>query len=268
MYNLPFAAHNKGKRKGDYFMRYQKEKNLFSKPNSKLYAVALTAAAVLMVAAVYMATARYSAARKNETDTTTGDTTLWSTKEPISPASKNDTSQKKPSASPQGDSSLQTQPSSQQDLSKGQDLPQTSQTSPKPQYILPVNGEIINSFSGDQLVKDATLGDWRTHNGIDIGCTGGKEVYAFGDGTVQNIEDTDLWGTVVTVDFTGGYTGRYCLLAKVTAVKIGQKIKMGDLIGAVGDGKSAINESALPIHLHFELQKDGKYVDPTVLITN
>ncbi len=268
MYILPFAAHTKGKRKGDYFMRYQKEKNLFSKSNSKLGVVALTAAAVLTVVAVYMAAARYSAARQEASDKNTGDTTLWSAKEPITPASKNDTSQKKPSASPQGDSSLQTQPSSPQDSLKEQDSPQTSPTSPKLQYILPVNGDIINPFSGDELVKDATLGDWRTHNGIDIGCNGGKEVYAFGDGTVQNIEDTDLWGTVVTVDHAGGFTGRYCLLAKETAVKIGQKIKMGDLIGAVGDGKSAINESALPTHLHFELLKDNKYVDPTAQIQN
>ena len=248
-------------------MRYQKEKNLFFKPTSKLYIAALATAAVLIVVAVYMAAARYSATRQQEIDTNTGDTTLWSATEPISPASKNDTSQKKPSASQQGDSSSQTQPSLQQDSLKEQDSPQTSQTSPKLQYILPVNGEIINSFSGEQLVKDATLGDWRTHNGIDIGCSGGKEVYAFGDGTVQNIEDTDLWGTVVTVDFTGGYTGRYCLLAKETAVKIGQKIKTGDLIGAVGNNKNAINETALPVHLHFELTKDGKFIDPTTLIS-
>ncbi|MEG1774028.1 MAG: hypothetical protein RR320_04155, partial [Oscillospiraceae bacterium] len=34
-------------------------------------------------------------------------------------------------------------------------------------FVLPLDGEIFSVYSNGELVKSATLGDWRTHNGID-----------------------------------------------------------------------------------------------------
>ena len=53
--------------------------------------------------------------------------------------------------------------------------------------VVPTAGEIIKEFSGDKLVYDATMCDWRTHNGTDFSCTQGDTVFCVRDGTVKNV---------------------------------------------------------------------------------
>jgi len=248
-------------------MRYQKEKNLFFRQKSRTWILAMGIGAVCIGLCTYFVAVNWL--NTDDLDTTpknTGDDNLWSGQSPDALVNQNDTTQQKPSGSSPQPSSPQTQSSSPSDLSDEPESQETSQSLQKLQFILPAAGEIISPFNGDTLVKDATLGDWRTHNGIDIRTGQGAEVFAASDGVVQNIEDTDLWGTVVTLTYQNGYVGTYCLLHPETEVKIGQKVLLGDKIGRVGDTKSIINESALDTHLHYELKKDGKFVDPAAVV--
>jgi len=124
--------------------------------------------------------------------------------------------------------------------------------------------EIINEFSGKELVKNATTGSWQTHNGVDIAASIGDEVSVISGGEVISVENDALWGTVVTVDHHNGYVSRYCGLAKDLFVQPGQVLIAGDILGALGD--TCDIESALATHLHLEVKQNGEYVDPMALI--
>lgn len=131
-------------------------------------------------------------------------------------------------------------------------------------YMWPITGDIINDFSHGELVKSKTLNDWRTHDGIDIKTSKGTTVQAVADGVVANIYDDSLWGTVVTIDHADGRTSIYASLNEATTVKVGDEIRIGDIIGTVGD--SAEIEVALDTHLHFAMMQNDEYIDPLEML--
>ena len=99
------------------------------------------------------------------------------------------------------------------------------------------------------------------HNGLDLGWNskhGGKNqpIYAAGDGKVVSIKDNDKtgksWGNYVKIKHGSGIYTLYAHLKNGIKVKKGQKVKMGDLLGHMGNtGKAAGN------HLHYEYYKGG-----------
>ncbi len=95
------------------------------------------------------------------------------------------------------------------------------------------------------------------HEGMDFAAAPGTNIYASGDGTVVDVEN-NYWGygKIITIDHGYGYKTRYAHLSKF-AVKEGQKVKRGQLIGHVGNtGKSTGS------HLHYEVMKNNVNVDP------
>ncbi len=126
--------------------------------------------------------------------------------------------------------------------------------------VMPVEGEIINEFSNGELVKSNTTGAWQTHNGVDIQAALGDSVIASDAGTVSAIEEDPLWGVTVTIDHGNGVITRYCNLNSGVTVQAGQQISNGEEIGAVGE--TADIETSDGSHLHFEVLKNGSYVDP------
>lgn len=119
--------------------------------------------------------------------------------------------------------------------------------------------EVLEPFSGTELVRSSTTGTWQTHNGTDIAADEGAEVYAVSNGEIKKIENNALWGTTVVLDHHNGFMTRYCGLAADLQVQEGQMIVSGETIGTVG---STDIESALPSHLHIEMKHHGRYVDP------
>lgn len=131
-------------------------------------------------------------------------------------------------------------------------------------FIMPIEGNIINKFSNGELVKNKTLNDWRTHNGIDIACKINDSVKAVSSGTIKDVYESPMWGTVVELELSDKTVCVYSNLNKNPNVKKGQKVNVGDLIGTVG--KTAAAESTEQEHLHFEMMKDNKYIDPLSII--
>ncbi len=125
--------------------------------------------------------------------------------------------------------------------------------------VPPVKGEVIRPFSREKLAYNETTRDWRLHEALDLAAEGQK-VLASMAGTVERVYDDDYLGTTVILRHLGGYETRYCNLTAMPTVKQGDSVKAGDVIGAVGD--TAILESADKPHLHFQVLKDGKPIDP------
>ena len=121
-------------------------------------------------------------------------------------------------------------------------------------------GTVLADFSGGELVKNPTTGTWQTHNGVDIKAEPGAEVYAVSAGEIMKIENSPLWGTVVTLDHHNGYVTKYCGLGTDLSVQEGDTVAGGDVIGAAGN--TADIESGIEPHLHVEMTHYGRYVDP------
>ena len=128
------------------------------------------------------------------------------------------------------------------------------------EFISPLNGSVSKAFSRDELVKNVTTGDWRIHKGVDIRGASGDRINAVCDGTVTELVDSTLWGTVVTVDHDNGFVAKYCGLRKDSTVKPADEIKAGDKIGLLDEIPLEKDDG---FHLHFELYKDGKIISPS-----
>ncbi len=128
------------------------------------------------------------------------------------------------------------------------------------EFSFPLNNAVSKNYSKDELVKNATTGDWRIHKGIDIKGASGDRINAVSDGIVTELLDSALWGTIVTVDHDNGYVAKYCGLRKDSTVKPGDEIKSGDKIGLLDEIPLEKDDG---VHLHFELYKDGKTVSPS-----
>ena len=127
-------------------------------------------------------------------------------------------------------------------------------------FTWPVKGEILSGFSVETLAYDATMGDWRTHSGVDIAAAEGIQVLATARGTVLSVEEDDLMGVCVTIDHGDGLLSVYANLDPAVQVVEGDSVYTGDIIGQVGN--TAIAESALPSHLHFAMMKNDLPADP------
>ena len=129
-----------------------------------------------------------------------------------------------------------------------------------PVFTWPVSGEPDRSYSGDRLVFDVTMQDWRSHEGLDILAERGAVVQASCAGTVESVRSDDLFGVVVTLRHSDGSRTIYANLEDSPAVAEGDWVETGQALGAVG--RSALCEVGQPSHLHFAMQVNGRYVDP------
>ncbi|MDR0850785.1 MAG: M23 family metallopeptidase [Christensenellaceae bacterium] len=134
------------------------------------------------------------------------------------------------------------------------------------EFIMPLEGgAIIKDFSDTALRFNSTLKQWEAHKAIDISAESGTPVLSVLDGTVVKIENTYLLGTTVTVEHADGLKSVYASLNSDVAVSEGQQVKQGDVIGAVSNSaKGELNDGP---HLHFEILKDNKKVNPHLYIS-
>ena len=148
-------------------------------------------------------------------------------------------------------------------------LPEAEETAaeePAPIWIRPVNGEILRPFTTDSLLYDETMGDWRTHSGVDYAAENGTRVYAIGDGTVETVTTDALHGTQLTLQLKDGRIATYRGLAEKVKVREGAAVRTGDVIGTVG-ADAVPSEAALGSHLHLEVMDGEHYVDPEAVLS-
>ena len=126
--------------------------------------------------------------------------------------------------------------------------------------VMPLVGNTVAVFSADRLMYDATLDDWRTHDGIDISAEAGTQVVAATAGTVVFVGENDRLGVNIVIEHAGGYVTTYASLHPETLVSVGDSVDAGDVIGTVGN--TSLNEAGLGTHLHFSVTRNGELIDP------
>ncbi|ATD56109.1 peptidoglycan DD-metalloendopeptidase family protein [Clostridium chauvoei] len=116
----------------------------------------------------------------------------------------------------------------------------------------------LNKPTGSDVITSGYGERWNSfHKGIDIAGNMGDEVKASIEGTIIYAEyNNGGYGNLIKVEHEGGMTTYYAHLSKIY-VKPGDKVKAGDLIGAIG----STGFSTGP-HLHFELRVNGEPVNP------
>ena len=127
-------------------------------------------------------------------------------------------------------------------------------------FTAPVEGEAVAAFSDTELTYNAAMGDWRTHNGVDLSANLGDEVHAAMAGEVLSVQDDLLLGTTVTLNHGDGIMTVYGNLDPEVTVRQGDRVSAGQVIGTVGE--SANGETHEGAWLHFAVRKDGELVDP------
>lgn len=125
------------------------------------------------------------------------------------------------------------------------------------------NKDLKRMASGYGMRIHPILGYRRMHSGMDFTAPIGTEIYATGDGVVENVErKAGGYGLSIVINHGFGYKTRYAHMSRFN-VKKGQKIKRGDIIGYVGN--SGLSRGP---HLHYEVIRNGTKVNPAFYYYN
>lgn len=123
----------------------------------------------------------------------------------------------------------------------------------------PSPGSSITSRFGNRT--DPFLGRLALHAGIDFRAPTGTQVRSSGAGTIVVAGRNGGYGNMVEIDHGDGLKTRYAHLSRVL-VKLGDTVETDDPVGLSG----TTGRSTGP-HLHYEVRRDGKAIDPMRFLT-
>ncbi len=172
-----------------------------------------------------------------------------------------DTNESNSQTTPETPDNSQTQPTPE-----NPDNGSTEDAAKIPEMCVPVAGSLAKPHNESLPVYSQTMGDFRTHTGIDIAAAVGDTVKSVASGTVKEIYEDPFMGTSVTVAMNGDTVAVYQNLGSIAeGLTVGKSIAAGDAVGTVGE--SAMIEIADEAHLHFSLTVAGTAVDPMEYFT-
>ncbi len=125
--------------------------------------------------------------------------------------------------------------------------------------IWPCKGWLSRGYG---MKFDPFTGYKRMHSGIDLANHTGTEIHATADGKVVKVAKMGGMGRMITIDHGYGFKTRYGHLSNYK-VKVGQKVKRGDLIALMGSSGYSTGP-----HLHYEVLRNGKSLNPRNYILN
>jgi len=123
----------------------------------------------------------------------------------------------------------------------------------------PVSGSITSNYG---TRPDPMSGEIAFHAGIDISCGRATPIRATADGVVSHSGWLQGRGFAVIIDHGCGFLTLYAH-NEMNTVKVGGKVKRGDVVGYVG----STGKSTGP-HLHYEVWKDGRTINPQQYLTS
>ena len=120
----------------------------------------------------------------------------------------------------------------------------------------PISGTITSRYGESSRIRQST------HTGLDISAKTGTDIKAIASGTVTSAKYSGSYGNLVKIDHGNGVETWYGHTSKMY-VKVGQEVKAGDVIAAVG----STGNSTGP-HLHLEIRINGTHVNPQKYLYN
>ena len=145
-----------------------------------------------------------------------------------------------------------------------QEEPKQEEVVKDPEFIIPVEGEIVKEYAKDSLIYSNTLEEWVTHLGVDIKAERTSIVKSAETGKILSIKNDPRYGLTIVIEHTNGYKTVYSNLLSTEFVKEGEQVEKGQTIGTVGN--SAAFEISDEPHLHFEIIKDNENIDPRIYL--
>ena len=116
-------------------------------------------------------------------------------------------------------------------------------------YVRPVQGWVTRTFTPD------APGDAR-HAGVDFAAARGTPIRATAPGVVEDVAVEEFLGKILTVRHQFGFATRYGHCSQILVAK-GEHVRRGQTVAMVGN----TGKSTAP-HLHYEVLRNGKQVDP------
>ncbi len=126
------------------------------------------------------------------------------------------------------------------------------------EYCTPVEGRLSSSFG---YREHPTEGGERFHYGLDLAADTGTPIRCFASGTVTAVGESSSYGKYCVVRHDNGCSTLYAHCSRVLATS-GSAVSKNDKIAEVGESGMATGP-----HLHFELQKDGVYLNPIYYVS-
>ena len=122
----------------------------------------------------------------------------------------------------------------------------------------PVREGYISSYFGERM--DPFNGEDAFHKGVDFASGAGSDVLAVASGIVTWAGPREGYGNLVELNHGNGYVTRYAHAAR-TLVTVGDEVERGQAVAVVG----STGRSTGP-HVHFEVLKDGREIDPMAFV--
>ncbi len=127
-------------------------------------------------------------------------------------------------------------------------------------HVLPLDNGWISSYYGKRI--DPFTGQQASHAGMDYSGSYHAEILAAADGVVVWAGKRSSYGNMVEIDHGNGFVTRYAHAQSVD-VELGQKVSAGEKIAIMGKSGRATSE-----HLHFEVLKNGRKVNPLPFVNS
>ncbi len=120
----------------------------------------------------------------------------------------------------------------------------------------PIDGARMSSGFG--MRRHPVLGYNKMHKGVDFAAPRGTPIYAAGSGVIEKAGRNGGYGNYIRIRHNNGLKTAYAHMKKFAkGIKVGKRVEQGNIIGYVG----TTGRSTGP-HLHFEVLKNGKQVNP------
>lgn len=131
-------------------------------------------------------------------------------------------------------------------------------------FVWPIDRSLfwLSSLFGPRKLKNK---NWKFHYGIDMAALKGTPVYAAAGGIVVDSHYSTGYGNSIVIVHNKKYKTRYAHL-HTRKVKIGQKVRSGEVIGTVGDTGHVRKSGKDASHLHFEVFVFGKQINPLLVL--
>lgn len=123
----------------------------------------------------------------------------------------------------------------------------------------PIEGEILLDYSMDQTIYFPTLEQYRCNPALVLSGAVNDKVFSVTKGKITEITENEVTGCTVKQDLGDGYTAIYGQLKELNFKK-GDTVEAGQVIGYVSEPTKYYSVEGS--NLYFELQKDGKSVNP------